>query len=191
MNRAAGRELARHLGGLGHERVAFFGGPKRSVAMQDRLSGLAEGLLALGLTLTATQFADSSDPSHGVRHANHWLSLSATTAPTAVVLGNDAMALAFMRTVQQHGIVIPDQLSVLGFEGLPEAALYWPGLTTMAEPIRQMGIDACEFVLETLRSTTPSQTTGKDYALQLVERESTGPLRAPSAATEIPQRAAG
>lgn len=191
MNRAAGRELARHLGGLGHERAAFFGGPKRSLAMQERLLGLAEGLLAQGLALTTTQFADSSDSSQGVRHAKYWLSLSPTTAPTAVVLGNDAMALAFMRTVQQQGVVIPNQLSVMGFEGLPEAELYWPGLTTMAEPIRQMGIDACEFVLERLRSTTPSESTGREYALRLVERESTGRVRTQAAASEIPQRAAG
>jgi LacI family transcriptional regulator len=190
-NRAAGRELAYHLGELGHERVAFFGGPKRSLAMQDRLLGLGEGLLAQGLTLTTTQFADSSDSSEGVRHAKHWLSLSRTTAPTAVVLGNDALALAFMRTVQQQGVVIPDQVSVMGFEGLPEAELYWPGLTTMAEPIRQMGIDACEFVLEKLRSAPSLDLAGKDYAMRLVARESTGTVRAHPAASGIPQRATG
>src|SRR5688572_18659628 len=159
--------------------------------MQERLLGLAEGLRAQGLLLTATRFSDSSDSSHGILHAKYWLSLSPSMAPTAVVLGNDAMALAFMRTVQQQGVVIPNQLSVMGFEGLPEAELYWPGLTTMAEPIRQMGIDACEFVLEKLRSSAPSESTGKDYAMRLVARESTGPMRAHPAKSEIPQRAAG
>ncbi|HEU5073388.1 MAG TPA: LacI family DNA-binding transcriptional regulator, partial [Polyangiaceae bacterium] len=110
MNRAAGRELARHLGALGHQRVAFFGGKEHSLAMQDRLAGLIEGLRALGLSLTDARFADSSDGAAGTQHARYWLSLAAGAAPTATVLGNDTMALGFMRTVQQHGIVVPDQV---------------------------------------------------------------------------------
>lgn len=191
MNRAAGRELGRHLGALGHERVAFFGGKERSLAMQDRLAGLVEALRALGVSLTDASFAASSDGSAGADHARYWLSLAPSSAPTAAVLGNDNMALGFMRTVQQRGIVIPDQLSVAAFEGLPEAEQYWPGLTTMAEPLRQMGVDACEFVLRELRSGESSERTHRDYAMQLVTRESTGPVPAMRASSEVRTRAAG
>ncbi len=191
MNRAAGRELARHLGGLGHERVAFFGGKERSLAMQDRLAGLVEGLRALGVTLTDARFAEGSDGAAGVRHAQYWLSLAPAQAPTAAVLGNDTMALGFMRAVQQRGITIPDQLSVTGFEGLPEAELYWPGLTTMAEPLRQMGVDACELVLNELRGGEGPERVTRDYAMQLVARESTGPVSAKRATSELHTRAAG
>jgi len=195
MNRAAGRELARHLGALGHERVAFFGGREHSLTMQERLAGLVEGLRALGSTLTDAHVTDASDGAAGAYHARYWLSLAASSAPTAAVLGNDTMALGFMRTVQQRGIVIPDQLSVTGFEGLPEAELYWPGLTTMAEPLRQMGIDACELVLAQLRSGEtgdtgePAEPAARAYGMRLVARESTGPVPAERASSEV--RAAG
>lgn len=191
MNRAAGRELARHLGALGHERVAFFGGKERSLAMQDRLAGLVEGLDALGLTLTDAKFSDGSGATAGVEHARYWLSLAAAQAPTAAVLGNDTMALGFMRAVQQRGISIPDQLSVTGFEGLPESELYWPGLTTMAEPLRQMGVDACEFVLGQLCAGETRERIAREYAMQLVVRESTGPVRVQRATSEVRTRAAG
>lgn len=191
MNRAAGRELARHLSALGHERVAFFGGSERSLAMQDRLAGLLEGLRALGLSLTDASFAEGSDAAAGASHARYWLSLAPGVAPTAAVLGNDTMALAFMRTVQRQGIAIPDQLSVTGFEGLPEAELYWPGLTTMAEPLRQMGIDACDYVLGELRSGKADEPASRDYAMRLVARESTGPVPMQRATSDVRTRAAG
>jgi len=190
MNCAAGRELARHLGALGHERVAFFGGRENSLAMQDRLTGLVEGLRAQGLTLTDARFAERADGAAGAEHARYWLSLDPGAAPTAAVLGNDSMALGFMCAVQQRGIVIPDQLSVTGFEGLPEAARYWPGLTTMAEPLRQMGSDACELVLGELRAGEVEAAGSKAYAMHLVTRESTGPVPAARATSEVSARAA-
>lgn len=192
LNRAAGRELARHLVELGHQHIAFAGGPESSLDTRQRLEGLLEGLRALGLSLADQSFADSYEAEEGARHARRWLQLPAKSAPSAVVLGNDSMALSFMRTVQQSGILIPDQLSVAGFDGLPEAASYWPGLTTMAQPTRQMGMDACSAVLGRLQSVQPSEETGCEYAMSLIVRESTGPYRAFSAGRRSePQRAAG
>jgi LacI family transcriptional regulator len=190
MNRAAGRELARHLSELGHERIAFAGGPKESLDTLHRFEGLVEGLSAQGLTPADQSFAQSYDAVEGVRHAERWLSFSRKAAPSAVVLGNDAMALAFMRTVQQEGFNIPEDVSVAGFDGLPEAGLYWPGLTTMAQPTRQMGMDACELLLSQIQTTDPMETVGDEYPMQLLARESTGPFR-PAIDEAEPQRAAG
>ena len=53
---------------------------------------------------------------------------------TALVTGNDALALGFMRIAQQHGIRIPERLSVAGFDNIPEGALLWPGLTRSLSP---------------------------------------------------------
>lgn len=190
MHRAAGRELARHLGELGHERVAFAGGPEHSLVTREQLAGLLEGLQAQGLELVDKSFAENGDAGQGARHAKRWLSQRRDLAPSAVVVGSDAMALSFMRTVQQEGISIPEQLSVTGFGGLPEAALYWPGLTTMAGPTRQMGTDACESVLSQMRATEPV-STGREYAMRLVSRESTGPHRGFATSDAEPQRAVG
>ena len=191
MNRAAGRELARHLSELGHERIAFAGGPEASLDTQRRLEGLVEGLHAQGLALADQSFAASYEAGEGVRHAERWLSFPRETAPSAVVVGNDAMALAFMRAVQQEGFSIPDHLSVAGFDGLPEAGLYWPGLTTMAQPTRQMGMDACELVLGQMHATEPPDPVGGEYAMRLITRESTGPYRGLVVGEAEPQRAAG
>ncbi len=191
MNRAAGRELARHLTELGHERIAFAGGPESSLDTQMRLDGLVEGLRAQGLDLTSKSFADSYDAEEGAAHAQRWLKLPRRSAPTAVVVGNDAMALAFMRSVQQEGVVIPEHLSVAGFDGLPEAALYWPGLTTMAQPTRQMGMDACEHILGQLQARDSVEDPSGEYAMRLIKRESTGPHQACETDNAEPQRRVG
>lgn len=191
MNRAAGRELARHLSELGHEHIAFAGGPAGSHDTQERLAGLVEGLRAHGLELADKAFASSYEAEQGVMHAERWLSFARETRPTAVVVGNDAMALAFMRTVQQEGISIPEQLSVAGFDGLPEARLYWPGLTTMEQPTRQMGMDACELVLAEIQSREVKELPEGEYPMRLLARESTGPRPAYVRRDTEPQRAVG
>ena len=96
--------------------------------------------------------------------------------PTAVVLGSDALAMGFIRAVQRHGVQVPDDLSVASFDGIPEGAWSWPGVTTMAQPMREMGRDACRRLFTAI--TAPGErTTVQQYSMTLVVRESTAAPR--------------
>jgi len=93
--------------------------------------------------------------------------------PTAVVLGNDALAIGFIRAAQQRGVHVPRDLSVAGFDGIPEGARSWPGLTTMVQPMREMGRDACRRLFTAIASA--EEATTMSYSMTLVVRESTSP----------------
>jgi DNA-binding LacI/PurR family transcriptional regulator len=187
-NREAGRELATLLVDLGHTKFAFSGGPESSQDTQDRLEGVRNGLQARGIVLAEEHitFAGSYLSAEGVRHAERWLAMPRSEAPTAVVLGNDPMALGFMRALQQQGVQIPRDVSVAGFDGLPEAGLCWPGLTTASQPAQQMGTDAVAAVLKQIQQPSSGTASSVKYPMQVIVRESTGPApKAPGQRTAV------
>jgi len=176
-NRDAARDVAAHLLNLGHQTIAFAGGPEASLDSRDRLQGLRSEMADRGLSLDESHvsFGENYKPESGVSYAKRWLALPRNKAPTAVVLGNDEMALGFMRTVQAEGVRIPEDVSVVGFDGAPEGALYWPGLTTSAQPARKMGRAACKELFIRIEGQDPAEGASLEMAMELTVRESTGP----------------
>ena len=177
-NIAAGRALGAHLAELGHKRVAFAGGPHVSVESRHRLQGLREELGKRGIQMRAKDicFRASYEADEGAAFADTFL--RQPPRPTAVVLGNDALAIGFIRAAQQRGVRIPDDLSVAGFDGILEGARSWPSLTTMAQPMREMGRDACRRLFAAI-TAAETQTT-LQYSMTLVARESTAAPRTAS-----------
>ena len=175
-NIAAGRTLGAHLADLGHRSIAFAGGPRASVESGHRLQGLRAELSARGIELRDddVRFCASYEAEEGAAFARSVL--RRRRRPTAVVLGNDALAIGFIRAAQQHGVRIPDDLSVAGFDGIPEGGWSWPGLTTMAQPMREMGREACRRLFRELTVAEPPATL--QYAMTLIARESTSAPRA-------------
>jgi LacI family transcriptional regulator len=173
-NLTAGRTVASHLASLGHTAVGFAGGPKYSMDSQHRLRGLREELLRRGVTLHArsTGFCGSYEAEAGSRFAQRLLERPLEV--TAMVFGNDALALGFMRVAQQRGVRTPHDLSIVGFDNIAAGALAWPGLTTVAQPMREMGRDACRYVFEASSYRKPPSV---DYPMELIMRESTAPPR--------------
>jgi DNA-binding LacI/PurR family transcriptional regulator len=177
-NRDAAHDVADHLLSLGHRSIAFLGGPEDSVDSQERLAGLREGLAGTpaALRASAITFARAYVASEGVAYAARWLSMTRTQAPTAVVCGNDEIAFGFMRAVLEHGVSIPDAVSVVGFDGTPLSALYWPGLTTSEQPTRAMGKSACRALVRLVESPTEKvRSPDLHLPMTLRIRESTGP----------------
>jgi DNA-binding LacI/PurR family transcriptional regulator len=174
-NIAAGRALGAHLAELGHTRVAFAGGPRVSVESRHRLQGLREELGKHGIRMRERDicFLSSYEAEEGAAFAEVFLREPAR--PTAIVLGNDALAIGFIRAAQQRAVRIPRDLSVAGFDGIPEGARSWPGLTTMAQPMREMGRDACRQLFTAM--TSAEERTTVQYSMTLVLRESTGAPR--------------
>jgi LacI family transcriptional regulator len=173
----AGRVLGAHLAELGHRRVAFAGGPRASVESRHRLQGLRAELGTRGVQMREEDFCfrASYEAEEGAAFAQTFL--RQPTRPTAVVLGNDALAIGFIRAAQQQGVRVPEDLSVAGFDGIPEGARSWPGLTTMAQPMREMGRDACRRLFTAIAAVDERTTR---YSMTLVVRESTSPPRAGS-----------
>jgi LacI family transcriptional regulator len=178
-NRDAARDLGEHLLGLGHRRLGFAGGPEDSIDTLDRLAGLRDALAARDLEIKPAHlaFADAYSAEHGMAYAERWLRLPRAQAPTAIVCGNDALALGVLRTVLQHGVAVPGEVSVAGFDAVPEGALYWPGLTTVRQPSQAMGSAACRELLRIVDNDDTTAPARHDLEADLVVRESTGPAR--------------
>jgi LacI family transcriptional regulator len=172
-NIAAGAAVADLLVDLGHRRIAFAGGPEHSTDSKNRLRGLRNRLAHLGAPLDASLVfsCDSWEAEAGMEFGRSLLAKPLSF--TALVTANDALALGFMRVAQQRNVRIPQSLSVVGFDNVPEGALVWPGLTTVAQPMREMGRAACRQLFETM--TSENKPGVMEYPMELVVRESTGP----------------
>jgi DNA-binding LacI/PurR family transcriptional regulator len=83
------------------------------------------------------------------------------------------MALGFMRTVLQRGVHVPRDVSVVGFDGIPEGALHWPGLTTVSQPMYLMGAAACRALLSRIHDSNEEAAATLQFGVELVVREST------------------
>src|SRR5665213_2327096 len=175
-NTAGGAAVADLLSDLGHRRIAFLGGPEHSIDMKNRLRGFRQRLEHLGVPLDPSFIftCPNWEPEAGMDFGRTLLAKPLSI--TALVTGNDALALGFMRVAQQRNIKIPQAISVVGFDNIPEGALVWPGLTTVAPPTREMGRAACRALFPNTAATENSDVV--DYPMQLIVRESTGPAKA-------------
>jgi LacI family transcriptional regulator len=178
-NLDAGRIVAEHLIGLGHRRLSFAGGPRESIDTRDRHRGLTQALAEREIELPEKRvwFGPNYGHESGVEYAHSYLALPPRARPSAVVMGNDAMALGFMRTVLQQGVKIPEEVSVVGFDGIPEGGLYFPGLTTVLQPAHRMGASGCRALLECIANPDLERTADVQYGVELVVRESTSEVR--------------
>jgi len=179
-NREAARTLAEHLVALGHRRFAFLGGPEKSADAVERLGGLREALAARELAIDAAhvQFGETFPVGGAAACAEQWLATPRASAPTAVVCGNDTLAIEFLRVVLQRGVRVPDEVSVVGFDGVPEGALYWPGLTTAKQPSQALGNAACRALLQMIDNPEAAEPVRVDLPAELILRESSGPVKA-------------
>ncbi len=171
-NIAAGEAVASHLSGLGHRRIGFVAGPEHSIDSRHRLRGLKDGLASRGIRLepesifTCGSYTSEAGGEFGAQF------FKAPPDLTAVVLANDALAFGFMRAALQHGLRMPQDLSIIGFDNLPQGALSYPALTTVGQPMREMGRVACTRLFEAI--TDPGRIESSEFPMELIARESTG-----------------
>lgn len=176
-NFEAGRAVGQHLAELGHRRVAFVGGPEASIDAQDRLRGLKSALDEVGVSMRPddVSFGPSYESEAGAQAAREYLRRGAANRPTASVVGNDAMAIGFMRELLKAGVRIPEEHSVAGFDGVEEGARFWPGLTTAEQPMELLGRAAVAALLDRIDDPESDVAMTVEYPMPLSLRESTGP----------------
>ncbi|OLF15565.1 LacI family transcriptional regulator [Actinophytocola xanthii] len=173
-NFAGGFAATQHLLRLGHRRIAYLGGPADAGANQARVHGYraameAEKAPVRGEYVRPGEFTYQS----GVRGAGALLDLA--TPPTAVFAGNDEIALGIIETARGRGLRVPENLSVVGFDDTLLARMASPPLTTVRQPLREMGGVALRTALR-LADGEKLESHHVELATELVVRASTAPL---------------
>lgn len=143
-DQATGARLAtRHLLGLGHRTVRHLAGPAESRAAKIREDAWRETLEAAGADVVPVIHGDWSAESGYTAG----LTLAADPDTTAVFAANDQMALGVLRAMRDSGRAVPDDVSVVGFDDVPESANYQPPLTTVRQPFDRTGATCVSVLL--------------------------------------------
>jgi len=173
-DRHSADQVAEHLVRLGHTRIAMITGPTSYRSSHERLTGFTEALARRGVPLASEYLIEGKYTfESGVSCAEQLLSLS--PRPTAIFAGNDETAAGVYRAAYLHGLRIPDDLTVVGFDDSPLASRLCPSLTTMHQPIRDMGRMAAESLIVKITRAEPLPASATTFTPHLVVRESSGP----------------
>jgi DNA-binding LacI/PurR family transcriptional regulator len=167
---AGARAATRHLLNLGHRSIAHIAGPGDWFSAQARLRGFAAEMHEAGLPVDAT-FAGDWSAASGYECG---LQLLRSNSHTAVFCANDQMALGLMHAADERGYSVPDDLSVIGFDDMPEAAHFHPPLTTMRQDFDELGRRSVELLLRKLSGTPEYQMSMEP---ELIVRASTASLQ--------------
>ena len=146
----------RHLARLGHRRIAHVAGILHTLAGRERLAGYRAGLAAAGLPYDPALVA-TGDFSLAYGAAAGAAVLAA--GPTAVVAASDLMAVGVTRAAAARGLRVPDDVSVVGFDDLPLAALVEPGLTTVRQDSGRIGAAAADALVARMQGAEGGRRT--------------------------------
>jgi LacI family transcriptional regulator len=173
-NWAGGLAATEHLIGLGHHRIAAVAGPGDYLCSRARIDGYRSALERAGIRF------DPALVRHGdFYHEGGFLRggelLDLATRPTAIFAGSDQQAFGVYEAARQRGLRIPQDLSVVGFDDLPVARWVSPPLTTVRQPLAEMGRTAAQMLGELIENM-PLRSRRVELSTELIARESTGPV---------------
>jgi DNA-binding LacI/PurR family transcriptional regulator len=199
----AARLALTHLKELGHRRIALFRGQPGSSDTEDRSRAIFKAAASLGveipkdLTLQLSGEGEDEvftpDAAYQEGYAFGKKLLGRSGGFTALFAFDDASAIGAIRAFLDAGLSVPDDVSVVGFDDIQNAAFYNPRLTTVRQPLREMGRIAAEVLLE--RITAPRERGKLDDTFvvvdpELIVRDSTGPARVTKPASKAKAKAA-
>ena len=169
------RAVTRHLVELGHRRVGVITGPAHWLARDDRVAGHLTALSEAGV-LGNPDLMRHGEPKAetGVIAAHELLALP--ERPTAIVCFNDKVAVGALEAAAARGLRVPEDLSVTGFDDIDIAQAASPMLTTVRQPLAEMGRMAVSLLIR-LIDRQPVEALHVELATELVVRASTGPVR--------------
>ena len=170
---AGGYQAASYLVALGHRRIAFVSGPAELASVQERRRGYEEALRKGGI-----------DPDEQLDLAGHFTEqfgmsalprlLAGGQPPTAAFVASDYIALGMLSAAETHGVRVPGDLSVVGFDDIRFSQYVRPRLTTIRSPLERLAQTGVELLFERLADTdTPART--EVLPVELIVRESAGP----------------
>jgi DNA-binding LacI/PurR family transcriptional regulator len=173
--RTAGELATQHLIDLGHERIGYVAGPDHYLPTRQKAAGRRSALRAAGL-----------DPDGLVAHGDDFTVdagraalrqlLAAEPRPTGVICSSDLMAIGAVREAAEQGVRVPDELSIVGFDGIEATAWTDPALTTVEQPIEEIAETAVN-ALRTMIDAPTKPLPDSFFRPTLRERASTAPPR--------------
>ena len=177
-NRAGAMEAVAHLIGLGHTRIGFVGGRPDLQSAQRRLKGYQDALGQANIALDPSLIVVGDFTTERGRECTRQL-LSLSERPTAIFAANDQSAIGAIEAARKAGLRVPEDLSVVGFDNIPEAAYSNPALTTVDQFMNKMGYVATEMLVALIQGE-PLESDLYKVPTQLIVRDSCQPPRARS-----------
>lgn len=172
-NKAGGWLAARHLIEQGHRRIAFVGGPKGLISVEERLAGFRRAHGEAGLAIDERLVLKGRyDEAFGAEALALLRRLSEPA--TAVVAGADIIAVGILRAARQAGVRIPQDLSLIGSDDMSFADLLQPALTTVRQPDREFGRDGVRTLLDLLAKRV-DLPFARRLPVELIRRASVAP----------------
>lgn len=171
-DREASRAAVEYLARLGHRKLGYIAGPPANIIAAERFAGFAEGIAEAGLSERdfvhwEGRFVFSS----GVAAAEAFLRLK--NRPTGIYASSDESAIGFIKTVRAAGIRVPDDVSVIGFDGIEFADYVEPTLTTFRQPLHELGRRGADILLKMIRQELDLEDWNVRLPLTLLERDTT------------------
>jgi LacI family transcriptional regulator len=174
-NWQGGYNATEYLIKLGHSRIGFITGSMDLGCSVDRLEGYRSALRTNHIP-DAPELIYEGDFFQPDGYAGASAMLDLPNSPTAIFASNDVMAMGAMDAVRSRGLRIPEDMSIIGFDDIPQASLIHPALTTINQPLENMGRAATQMLLDLLHS--PGSTANRiELPTQLTLRDSCCPPR--------------
>lgn len=169
-NYDGGYQLTRHLIENGHTRIGFMARTLHGPTHDDRFAGYCQALEEEGIPLDTSLVVDTVvEPDSGYRATQQLLALE--NRPTAIFAFYDLMAVDALRAVHEQGLSVPDDIAIVGFDGLQSSLITTPQITTVKQPLEQMGREAVRLLLE--RIEDPDRPLDRIiYPVEMFIRES-------------------
>ncbi|MEU6665481.1 substrate-binding domain-containing protein [Streptomyces sp. NPDC046727] len=168
-----GVSATEHLLGLGHERIAVIAGHRCTPAGGARVAGYRSALASAGVRHRAEYVRHAGFDETTARLRMHEL-LDLPEPPTAVFVCSDRLALGVYAALAERELRVPDDMSVVGFDDLPEARWVAPALTTVRQPLAEMAATALRLLVRMMHGDRP-EGTRTELSTRLVRRASTAP----------------
>lgn len=161
-----------HLISLGHQRIAMIKGPSWEVCSAARYEGYQKALHEAGLPLDP-ELVEEGDWSHTSGYEAMQKFLKLNQPPSALFSSNDMMAAGAFHAIFEHGLRIPQDVAVVGFDDLPQTSIIIPALTTIRQPSIEIGMRATALLIDQLEDRA-SQPMHSIFPTTLVIRQSCG-----------------
>jgi DNA-binding LacI/PurR family transcriptional regulator len=175
-NKAAGYVLTMHLLDLGHRRIGFLCGDDDHRSAEDRLAGYRMALSEYGISFNESIVLPGIYSSDSGYANSKQLMLAATgKRPTALLCSDDEIALGVLDAMHDLSLRVPEDISVVGINDVPNAANFSPPLTTLRQPFRYMGECAVDLLVKQIEGKAAPGTKIR-LPGELVLRKSTGPI---------------
>jgi LacI family transcriptional regulator len=170
---AGTRLLVQHFINLGHQRIAFISPPKGLMFGRYRLKAFYETMNENGLEVHRNLVIEGDMTQYGGAECVERL-LSGNPLPTAIIGGNDLMAIGAINKLQRRGYSVGKKIAVGGFDDIPSAEYVTPPLTTVHQPIYEIGRTTCAMLID-LINEKPLQNPHVMLTPALIVRDSSGP----------------